>query len=85
MARAASATSSPTSRRSRRRRRWLPTWKELLVVVVAVALGALAAWLTRPGGPIDLGMGPAAVPASPVSSQPSGSAMSAMSAIGGPN
>lgn len=55
------------------------------MVVVAVALGALAAWLTRPGGPIDLGMGPAAVPASPVSSQPSGSAMSAMSAIGGPN
>ncbi len=82
MARAASDSVSP---RSHRRRRWLPTWNELLVVVVAVTLGALAAWLIRPGGPIDLGMGPAAVPASPVSSQPSGSAMSAMSAIGGPN
>lgn len=71
MARAASATSSPTSRRSRRRRRWLPTWKELLVVAVAVALGALAAWLTRPGGIIEIGSGPVAGPPS--------------SALGGPN
>jgi len=87
MARAASASAS-VSLRSRRRRRWLPTWKELLVVALAVGLGALAAWLTRPGGVIELGSGAVAASAGAASPLPSGSLLSGSppaSAVVGPN